>query len=125
MPIRAWLPAKWKEHFNGTAFGELHWTGENPKLESSFGEGLLRLRNASIKDFGFLEKLAELARNKSFEHLELNACSLAFAWRYPKIDVNDIEIEEKGKFRIEGTISIERRLLRGEVKLGLTRQYLD
>ena len=125
LPIRAWLPAKWKEHFNGTAFGELHWTGENPKLESSFGEGLLRLRNASIKDFGFLEKLAELARNKSFEHLELNACSFAFAWRYPKIDVMDIEIEEKGKFRIEGTISIERRLLRGEVKLGLTREHLD
>jgi len=125
LPIRGWLPAKWKEHFNGTAFGELHWTSENPKLESSSGEGSLRLRSASINDLGFLEKLAELARNKSFEHLELNACSLAFAWRYPKIDFRDIEVEEKGKFRIEGTISIERRLLRGEVKLGLTRQYLD
>ena len=125
LPIRAWLPAKWKEHFNGTAFGELHWTGESPKLEHSSGEGSLRLRNASINDLGFLEKLAEFARNKSFEHLELNACSLTFAWRYPKIDVRDIEVEEKGTFRIEGTISIERRLLRGEVKLGLTRKYLD
>jgi len=39
LPIRGWLPAKWKEHVSGTAFGELHWTGENPKLEHSIGEG--------------------------------------------------------------------------------------
>ena len=72
-----------------------------------------------------LQKLAELARKKSFEHLELNDCSLSFTWRYPKIDITDIAIEEKGKFRIEGAISVERRLLRGAVNLGLTRQYLD
>ena len=125
LPIRGWLPAKWKEHLNGIAFGELHWTGESPKLEHSSGQGSLRLRNASINDLEFLEKLAELARNKSFEHLELNTCSLAFAWHYPKIDIKDIEIEEKGKFRLEGAISIERRSLRGVLKLGLTRQYLD
>ena len=125
LPIRAWLPAKWKEHFNGTAFGELHWTGESPKLEHSSGEGSLRVRNARIDDLPFLEKLAELAQKKSFERLDLNDCSLGFAWRYPKIDIRDIEIEEKGKFRIEGAVSVERRLLRGEVKLGLTREYLD
>jgi len=57
--------------------------------------------------------------------LELNDCSLNFAWHYPKIDITDIAIEEKGKFRIEGAISIDRRSLGGAVKLGLTRQYLD
>ena len=125
LPIREWLPAKWKEHFSGSAFGELHWTGESPKLEHSSGEGSLRVRNARIDGLPFLEKLAELARKKSFEHLDLNDCSLGFAWRYPKIDIRDIEIEEKGKFRIEGEISVESLSLRGEVKLGLTREYLD
>ena len=125
LPIRGWLPAKWKEHLNGIAFGELHWTGQSPKLEHSSGQGSLRLRNARIDDLAFLKKLAELARNKAFERLDLNDCSMRFAWRYPKIDIQDIEIEEKGKFRLEGAISIERRSLRGEVKLGLTRQYLD
>jgi hypothetical protein len=72
-----------------------------------------------------LNKLAELAQRKAFEHLELNECSLGFAWRYPEIDIKDITIEEKGKFRIEGEISIKRRLLRGTIKLGLTREYLD
>jgi len=125
LPIRGWLPAKWKEHVSGSAFGELHWTGENPKLEHSFGEGSLNLRNASIDDLAFLKKLAELARKKTFERLDLNDCSMRFAWRYPTIDIKDIEIEEKGKFRLEGAISVERHSLRGEVKLGLTREYLD
>jgi hypothetical protein len=125
LPIREWLPAKWKRTLSGSAFGEVHWTGENPKLESSAGEGVLRLRNGRIDNLPMLEKLAELAKKQSFEHLDLNDCSLGFAWHYPKIDITDIDIEEKGKFRIEGAISIDRRVLRGAVNLGLTRQYLD
>jgi hypothetical protein len=72
-----------------------------------------------------LNKLAELARKKSFERLDLGECSFGFAWRYPEIDIKDITVEEKGKFRIEGEISIKRRALRGTIKLGLTREYLD
>jgi hypothetical protein len=101
VPIRSWLPAGWKKHLGGSAFGDLHWTGKDPKLESSSGE------------------------EKSFEHLELNECSLGFAWKYPKIDINNIAIEERGKFRIEGELSIDQRRLRGMIRLGLTREYLD
>jgi len=125
VPIRTWLSATWKRHLSGSVSGKVHWRGENPKLESSSGEGGLSVRNARIDNLPLLEKLAELAQKKSFEHLELNDCSLNFAWHYPKIDITDIAIEEKGKFRIEGAISIDRRSLGGAVKLGLTRQYLD
>ena len=125
VPIRTWLPAKWKEHLGGSAVGKIHWTGENPKLESSSGEGALRIRDGRVDNLPLLEKLAEVARNKSFEHLQLNDCSLSFAWRYPKIDIKDIAIEEKGKFRIEGAISIDHRSLHGAISVGLTQQYLD
>jgi hypothetical protein len=125
VPIRSWLPAQWKEHLAGSAFGDLHWVGKDPKLESSSGEGSLRISNGRIEKLPVLEKLAELAQKKSFEHLELNDCSLRFGWKYPKIDINNIAIEEKGKFRIEGEMSIEERRLSGAIKLGLTRQYLD
>src|SRR5881275_1937307 len=57
--------------------------------------------------------------------LDLNECSLGFAWRYPEIEIKDIAIEEKEKFRIQGEISIKRRVLRGTIRLGLTREYLD
>jgi hypothetical protein len=125
VPIRTWLPAKWKPHLSGSAFGNIHWTGKDPRLESSAGEGSVRVDDARIYNLPLLQKLAELAQKKSFEHLELNDCSLNFAWRYPTIDIKDIVIEEKGKFRIEGAISIDRRSLGGAVRLGLTRQYLD
>ncbi len=125
VPIRAWLPAEWKERLNGSAFGDLHWAGKDPKLESSSGEGSLHIRNGRIDDLPLLDKLAELAHKKSFERLDLNDCSFTFAWRYPKIDIKDIFVEERGKFRIEGEFSIERRRLRGTIRLGLTRGYLD
>jgi hypothetical protein len=125
VPIRPWLPAEWKRRVNGSVFGELHWTGKDPKLESSSGQGSLRIRNGRIDDVPLLQKLAELSQKPSFERLELNDCSLNFAWRYPEIDIKDIFLEEKGKFRIEGDISIKRRLLQGTLKLGLTRPYLD
>jgi hypothetical protein len=125
VPIRSWLPAEWKEHLAGSAFGDLHWAGKDPKLESSSGKGSLRVSNGRIDNLPVLEKLAELAQKKSFEHLALNDCSLSFGWKYPKIDIENIAIEEKGKFRIEGEMSIEQRRLRGMIKLGLTREYLD
>ena len=123
--IRSWLPAKWKEHLTGSASGNLHWAGKDPKLESSSGEGSLRVSDARIENLPMLERLAELAQKKSVESLELNDCSFRFGWKYPRIDIENIEIEEKGKFRIEGEMSIEQRRLRGTIKLGLTREYLD
>jgi hypothetical protein len=125
VPIRQWLPAEWKGRLKGSAFGDIHWTGKDPKLESSSGGGSLRIQNGRVDDVPLLNKLAELARKKSFERLDLNECSLAFAWRYPEIEIKDITIEEKGKFRIEGEISVNRRLLRGTIQVGLTREYLD
>jgi hypothetical protein len=125
VPIRSWLPAEWKEHLAGSAFGDLHWTGKDPKLESSSGEGSLVVKNARIDNLPVLEKLAELSQKKSFEHLALNDCSFSFGWKYPQIDIENIAIEERGKFRIEGEMSIEKRRLRGTIRLGLTREYLN
>jgi hypothetical protein len=125
VPIHQWLPDEWKARLKGSAFGDIHWTGKDPTLETSSGEGSLRIDNGRVEDVPLLNKLAELAQKKSFERLDLNECSLGFAWHYPEIDIKDICIQEKGKFRIEGDISIKRRVLRGTIKLGLTREYLD
>jgi hypothetical protein len=125
VPMRHWLPAEWKGRFNGSASGELHWAGKDPKLENSSGEGSLRIQNGRIDDVPLLQKLAELSQKNSFERLDLNECSLRFAWRYPEIDITDIIIEEEGKFRIDGEISIKSRVLGGTLRLGLTREYLD
>jgi len=125
VPIRQWLPTEWKGRFNGSAFGNLHWTGSDSKLENSSGEGSLRIRNGRIDDVPLLRRLAELSQKNSLERLDLNECSLRFGWRYPEIDITDILIEEQGKFRIGGEISVNGHRLRGTLRLGLTREYLD
>jgi hypothetical protein len=61
VPIRSWLPAEWKRHLAGSAFGDLHWAGKDPKLESSSGESSLRVSNGRIENLPVLQKLAELA----------------------------------------------------------------
>ena len=76
VPISQWLPAEWKGHLKGSAFGDIHWTGKDPKLESSSGEGSLRIDNGRVDDVPLLKKLAELAQKKSFERLDLNECCL-------------------------------------------------
>jgi hypothetical protein len=125
VPVRAWLPDKWKERLSGSAYGGVHWMGENPKLENSSGEGSLRVRDARVDNLPFLKKIAQLAREKSFEQLELNDCSLNFIWRYPWFEIRDIALEEKGKFRVEGAITIDRRTLRGSIQLGVAGRHLD
>src|SRR5437762_10752404 len=75
VPIGQWLPAEWKDLLKGTVFGDIHWTGKDPKLESSSGEGSLRINNGRVDDVPLLNKLAELAQKKSFERLDLDECS--------------------------------------------------
>ena len=108
LPIGPWLPSSWKGHFTGLATGQAHWRGKNPKLETSFGEGALRVGDARIEHLSLLEQLA--AVDKSFGYLQLSDCAMDVAWSYPKIDIKNIAIEEKGKFRIEGAISIRRNV---------------
>ena len=90
------------------------------KIESEQANITWQFRGERAGFFG-----TQLAQKKSFEHLALNDCSLSFGWNYPKIEINNIAIEERGKFRIEGEMSIEQRRLRGTIRLGLTREYLD
>ena len=71
VPIRGWLPEKWKEYLSGSACGGLHWTGVNPKLENSSGEGSLRVQDTRADNLPFLEKLAELAHDLSSRLIEL------------------------------------------------------
>jgi len=85
----------------------------------------LRVRGATIDNRPLLEKLAAIAQKKSLEHLQLRDCSLDCTWRYPKIEVKNIALEEKGKFRIQGAISIDGVSLAGSIELGVTREYLD
>jgi hypothetical protein len=125
MPISDWLPSGWKDHFSGVASGDVHWTGKNPKLESSIARASLHLREARVIGLPLLNELASITKKPSLEHLELSDCSAEVEWNYSKAEIKAISIEDKGKFRIEGSVSVESRSLGGAIQLGVVPEYLD
>jgi hypothetical protein len=125
MPVREWLPASWHDHVGGLAAGNVHWSGKNPKLETSQVQGSLRIEAGRLRKLPFLEKLSSITGKKSMEELELSECSADVDWNSPKIEIKNIAIEDKGKFRVEGSLSIRQKSLGGAIQLGLAREYLE
>jgi len=125
IPVEEWLPKQWRDHVRGTASGNIRWRGKNPKLESSTGEATLRVDGGRIIELPFLENLAKITNEKALERLTLNDCSFALTWNYPRAEIKNIAIDEKGKFRAEGVIQVERKALSGAIELGVARHLLD
>lgn len=125
LPLREWLPASWRDHVNGLAEGNVHWSGQNPKLESSQVRGSFQVEGGRVRELPFLEKLASITGKKSIVSLELSECSAEIDWNSPKGEIKNIAIEDEGKFRIEGSVSIREKSLGGAIQLGLAREYLE
>ena len=112
LPIREWLPASWKDHVGGAATGKVHWRGKNPKLEAAAVRGSFRVKDGRLRGLPFLQKLATITGKKSIEELELNECSAEVDWDGPTAEIKDIAVEDKGKFRIEGSVSVRKKVVR-------------
>ena len=125
LPIREWLPASWKDHIAGAAAGNVHWRGKNPKLEAAAVQGSLRVQGGRVRGLPFLQKLASITGKKSIEALELNECSAELDWDGPTVEIKNIAVEDQGKFRIQGLVSMRGKSLGGAIQLGLSREYLE
>ncbi len=125
LPIREWLPAGWKNHVAGAAAGDVHWRGKNPKLETASVQGSLRVQEGRVRSLPFLQKLASITGKKSIEQLELNECSAEVHWESPTLEIRKIAIEDEGKFRLDGLVSVREKTLGGAIRLGVAREYLE
>ncbi|MFL6521144.1 MAG: hypothetical protein ACJ8NS_13055 [Chthoniobacterales bacterium] len=125
LPVREWLPGSWRDHVNGSAAGNVNWSGDQPKLEKSQIRASLRVNGGRLSQLPFLQKLSVITGKKSIERLELSECSAELDWNSPRIEIKNIAIEDKGKFRIEGGLTIREKSLGGAIQLGLAREYLE
>ncbi len=73
----------------------------------------------------FLEELAAITKEKSFEELELTECTAELVAEKGVSELKEIAIEDEGKFRIEGTVSLRKQSLGGALQLGLAPAYLE
>jgi hypothetical protein len=124
LTLTEWLPSSWREHFTGNADGELQWTGREYKLRSATMRGELRIKNGRVAKIDFLDQIAVIAGRPDLRSLALNECSGSFAWQKSDCRLTDLVLEEKGKLRIEGAVSISDHSLGGKIDLGLARDYL-
>lgn len=125
LPVREWLPASWQDNVSGLAAGKVHWIGRSPKVETSQVQASLRIEDGRVRHLPFLEKLSSITGKKSMETLELSECSAEVDWNSPRLEIKNIAIEDKGKFRIEGSLLIRERSLGGAIELGLAPEYLQ
>ncbi len=124
IPIGAWIPKSGAEEVRGSASGELDMQSPDEKIETSSGQGSVRLQNARVGGLPFLDYVASATRNKSIEQLELSQCSLAFQWKYPRVEARDIKVEAKGEFRIEGGIVVDGGKIDGQVEFGVSERNI-
>ena len=125
VPVSEWVPKGWRGNVKGAATGKISWKGQNAKLETSNGEASLHIADGVIAKLPFLEKIAVLTGEKELEHLDLDECKLDLEWRYPNADVKNLLIEEKGKIRADGEVTIREKELGGAIELGVARRLLD
>jgi hypothetical protein len=125
VPVAPWIPEDWASTIRGLASGEVLWQGEDMTLESSSGHGSFRIDGARVGGTPFLDQASVVTGKKSIEDLKLKRCSFEFEWKYPRVEVKNIDIEAAGAFSIKGTVAIENQNLRGTLRFGATRKYLE
>jgi hypothetical protein len=125
VPLREWLPATWRKQVEGFAAGNVHWSGSDPKLEHSQVQASLRVGGGHVNNLPFLQTISRITGKQSIEQLTLDECSAELDWKVPLVEIKNIAVEDKGKFRLEGAVSIREKSLGGAVRLGLAREYLE
>lgn len=125
LPIAEWMPATWREYVSGEASGKIAWRGKDQKLENAEGEASLRVEAGRVVQLPFLEKIAEVANEKTLERLNLTDCTAELVWKFPKVEIKKLALEAKDKIRAEGTIRIDRQDLDGAIEFGVAPGLLS
>ena len=124
IPVDPWIPKAWAKLIKGKASGEVAWKGSDMRMESSSGWGEFRIEEGRVAGARFLEDVASLI-GKPIEQVSLSRCSLGFEWKYPRVQIKQMDIEADGVFRLQGTATITNKRLGGELQLGVAPGYLE
>ena len=124
IPVDPWIPKAWAKLIKGKASGDVAWKGSDMRMESSSGWGKFQIEEGRVAGARFLEDVASLI-GKPIEQVSLSRCSLLFEWKYPRVQIKQMDIEADGVFRLQGTATINNKRLSGELQLGVAPGYLE
>jgi hypothetical protein len=124
IPVDPWIPKAWAKVIKGSASGDIVWKGTDMTMESSSGWGEFRIEEGRVAGARLLEDIASLI-GKPIEVVSLSRFSLGFEWKYPRVQIKQMDIEGEGVFRLQGTAAINKKRLSGELQLGVAPEYLE
>jgi hypothetical protein len=124
IPVASWIPKSWDGRFHGQAKGRVRWEGESAKLETSRGEGDVRMDGLRYADANILQQLATATGREELRTLHFETFHTSVKWKYPNVEIYDLEIEARGVLRVEGRITINSHKLGGKIELGVRAEYL-
>lgn len=125
IPVSPWLPEGLQAGVKGTASGHARWTGADQTLESSSGEGELRVTGGELRDLPVLDFLASAAAKKSLQSLTLSECLVTFRWKHPTFEITALDLSAREKVALRGRLTVSDGSLSGEFDLGLAPVYLE
>jgi hypothetical protein len=124
LPLRNWLPERISDNLKGAADGDLHWKGHDYKLGSASMAGAIRIMHGEVTGLNLLDQLAALTARADLRTLRLSECKARFELEHGDCKISDLAVEQEGKFRLEGEITLKERSLGGKIQLGMSRPYL-
>ncbi len=125
VPVADWLPKTWNVNVSGLADGDLRWTGSDYRLNAATLTGRIDVNRGRIASLKFLDAIAAVTNRPDLRTLDLAQCRSRFQWQRGDCRLSDLQIEQSGKFRIEGEISFNPHSLGGTLQIGLAPAYLN
>ncbi|QSR89671.1 hypothetical protein IT6_05255 [Methylacidiphilum caldifontis] len=119
LPLPLFIPPSWKGKINGNIYGKTFLT-QSKASETSL-EGTIHLENGVIGDLPLFASLALFGTKESVP-LDLAKANLYVTKN--KTQLNHIELEAKGKIKLEGQIEIDGDQIRGELLTGINPEQL-
>lgn len=123
-PAEPFLKGFWRGKFEGSFDGDSQIEKKFEKDAKVNATGALTFVHAEVHDVPTLNRIAALTHHAQFEHLHLDELRGRYQWSGSKLEVNELRVEQKNLFRIEG-FAIEKESIEGKLRVGATADVLS
>jgi hypothetical protein len=123
--VSPWLPEKMRANVLGHFSGHLDYASTGTGLATAQASGHLALADGVVHDLKAFRTFIAATKSPDPGDLRLDVCQGDVALKQGAITVDQVEVESKGVFRLEGHATIAKdKSLSGEMELGVTSAYL-
>lgn len=125
LPAARFASGFWRDKLEGTIEGE---TALDQKFEAQAkvsAAGSIQFVHLVLHDVPAFQQIALLTRHPQFKQPKPEIAHLKFRWNGDALEVTELEVEQKGLFRMEGKFRIEHDNINGTFEIGAAPDVID